>query len=417
MPLPPMPNLLEETERRLIAGKGDISGLDRRHLKALPYILWTSPRGWSENERLVKDYLARSDRDWRTAPRRLWGHYLLNMNPGSLATDRLATWLAARADRLTPTLRDFSRKWSLFKPERGIAKVASSLLTGPDLIVEIGGLRIDRDKLLRSAFLLSVFAALGRQLQEYRQSSPISGTLKDLLADLGDTPILNMQGPSGLRQGAQKSLVEGLVNWTDKLGKEARNPTLDLLHTLIGDPRLHSPRWNKIEAGVRGTVERWLTEITLGAFFEVFRIQNAVNPKMVAEREAFWRRYVELNKVSRAWLITGSNGLSIAKRLLDKSFGYFSDGAGADHLGLMLQIGNYVILEMNQNGSTLFWSAGDKEMPGFFQPTYSRKELLRMCPFFPTETDVGRFRLCHNSAWTLRYESAIRTWTGVSHSR
>ncbi len=417
VPLPPLPNLLEETERRLNAGKGDISGLDRRHRKAVPYILWTSPREWSQNERLVKDYLAWADRDWRTAPRQLWGHYLLNMNPGSLATDRLATWLDARADRLTPTLREFSRKWDLFKPERGIAKVAASLLTGSDFIAEIASLRIDRDKLLRSAFLLSVFAALGRQLNNYRLSSGIATTLKELLADLGDTPILNMQGPGSLRQAALKSLVEGLVNWTDKLGKEARNPTLDLLHTLIGDPRLHAPRWNTIEAGVRETVERWLTEITLGAFFEVFRIQNAVNPKMVAEREAFWRRYVEMDKVSRAWLITGTNGLSIAKRLLDKSFGCFSDGAGPDHLGLMLQIGNYVILEMNQNGSTLFWNAGDKEMPGFFQPRYNRTKLIHMCPLHLTETDVGRFRLYHNSGWTFKYESAIRTWTGVSHSR
>jgi len=124
-----------------------------------------------------------------------------------------------------------------------------------------------------------------------------------------------------------------------------------------------------------------------------------------------------LDKVSRAWLITGTNGLSIAKRLLDKSFGCFSDGADPDHLGLMLQIGNYVILEMNQNGSTLFWNAGDKEMPGFFQPRYNRRKLIHMCPLHLTETDVGRFRLYHNSGWTFKYESAIRTWTGVSHSR
>ena len=70
VPLPPLPNLLEEAERRLIAGKGDICGLDRRHRKALPYILWTSPREWSQNEQSVQDYLAWADRDWRTAPRR-----------------------------------------------------------------------------------------------------------------------------------------------------------------------------------------------------------------------------------------------------------------------------------------------------------------------------------------------------------
>ncbi|MGV0951411.1 MAG: EH signature domain-containing protein [Azonexus sp.] len=414
VPLPPLPNLLAETERYLIAGRGDISGLDQRHRKAVPYILWTSPRGWSENERLVRDYLAWADRDWRTAPRQLWGHYLLNLNPGSLATDRFAAWLDARADRLTPTLREFSKKWDLFRPERGIARIAGSLLTGPDLIAEIAGLKIDRDKLLRSTFLLSVFESFGRQLHNYHQSSGIAARLKGLLAELGDTPLHHMQGPSTLRQGALKSLVEGLVTWATRLGKEVRAPTLDLLHTLIGDPRLHSPHWSNIETGVQTTVEHWLTEFTLGAFFAVFRIQHAANPTMVEKSEAFWRSYLNMEKISRAWLITGGTGRGIAKRLLGTSFGQFSDAAGADCLGLMLQIGNYVILEMNQNDSTLFWRAGDQDMPEFFEPLYHRKDLIHRCPLHPTKADVGRFRLDHNTGWMLKCDSTIRRISGVS---
>lgn len=412
--LPPLPTVLEEAERRLIAGRGDISGLDRRHRKALPYLLWTSPRGWSENEQLVDDYLAWADRDWRTAPRQLWGHYLLNLNPQSLATDRFAAWLGARADRLSPTLRALSKKWDLFQPERGITRVADSLLTGPDLIAEIAGLKVDRDKLLRSAFLLNVFDALGRKLHNYGQPSGIAGALKDLLAELGDTPLDNIQGPSSLRQGALKSLVEGLVTWAERQGKEARGPTLELLHTLIGDPRLHSPRWNNIATGVQETVEHWLTELTLGAFFEVLRNQKSVNPAMVAEREAFWRSYWKMDMISRAWLIASVNDRGIAKRLFGQSFGQFSDDAGADRLGLMLQIGNYVILEMNQNDSTLFWGIGDREMPGLFQPMYNRQNLIHMCPLHPTATGVGRFRLNHNSGWMIKCDSTIRRILGKS---
>ena len=81
---------------------------------------------------------------------------------------------------------------------------------------------------------------------------------------------------------------------------------------------------------------------------------------------------MQKKKISRAWLITGLNGINTAERLLGKSFGQFSDGATADHLGLMLQIGGYIILEMNQNGSTLLWPAADPQMPGFFQPKYQR---------------------------------------------
>jgi hypothetical protein len=413
--LTPLPKVLKEAERRLIAGRGDISELDPRHLKALPYLLWTSPRGWSENERLVTDYLAWADRDWPTAPRQLWGHYLLNLNPGTFATDQFAAWLDARADRLRPTLRDFSRKWDLFRPERGIERVADSLLTGPDLIAEMTDLKIDRGKLLRSTFLLSVFEALGRQLHHYRQSSGIVGTLKVLLAELGDNPIHKMQGPASLREGALKSLVEGLVTWTERLDKEARAPTLDLLYTLIGDPRLHLPGWSHIEVGVQETVEQWLTDVALGAFFELFRIQHGVKPATVAERENFWRSYLKMKLISHAWLIIGSNHHTIAKGLLGKSsFGQFSDGASADHLGLMLQLGNYVILEMNQNDNTLFWGAGDRDMPGFFQPLYDRENLIRMCPLHPAATNVGRFRLSHHPGWMVKYDSTLRRIVGVS---
>ncbi|MBK1720483.1 EH signature domain-containing protein [Thiocystis violacea] len=409
--LPPPRNLLEEVEKLLIAGRGDIFGLDRKQCKAVPYILWTSPQGWSENARLVNDYLAWADQSWRTAPRRLWRHYLLNMQPESLATKCFARWIEARADKLTPSLREFSMHWELFQPERAVAKIAGSLLAGAHLIDEITGLRVNRETLLKSACLLSVCKALGQRLRDHPHSSNISVTLKQLLASLGDNPIHKMQGQGGLGEAAQKSLVEGLVIWAGRQNAEVIAQTLDLLHTLIGDPRLYPARWTNIDPNARQTVEWWLTERTLETFFEVFRLQNAVKPQMVASREAFWRGYMAKKRISRAWLITGLNGYGIAQRLLEKSFGKFLDGAGADHLGLMLQIESYVILEMNQNGSTLLWQIGDPQMPGFFQPEYRRKRLIDMCSQAP-----GRFRMTHNHDWQTKYETEILRRTGVSRS-
>lgn len=408
--LPPPRNLLDEVEKRLIASRGDIFGLDPKQCKAVPYILWISPQGWSENARLVNDYLAWADQHWRTAPRRLWRHYLLNMQPESLATQRFARWIEARADKLTPSLREFSMHWELFQPERAVAKIAGSLLAGAHLIDEITGLRVNRETLLKSACLLSVFKALGQRLRDYPHSSNISGTLKQLLASLGDNPIHKMQGQGNLGEAAQKSLVEGLVIWAGRQA-DAIDPTLDFLHIFIGDPRLYPARWTAIDSNVRQTVEWWLTEKTLEAFFQVFKIQNTVNPGMVAEREKFWRGYMK--KISRAWLITGANGLGIAERLLGKSFGQFSDGATADHLGLMLQIGGHIILEMNQNGSTLLWPSADPQMPGFFQPKYQRGPLINLCS---QALGAERFRMTHHRGWQSKYETEILRRTGVSRS-
>lgn len=417
--LRPSRDFLKESEDLLIVGQGDISGLSRRQRWAVPYFLWNSEREWWKNTVLIDDLLAWADREGNAAPGRLWGHYLLNMNPESVATQRLAHWLDARCDKLAPALRDFSKNCDLFKPEQAIAKFAGSLLAGPFLIDEIIDLRVDREKLLKSACLLSVFKTLGQRLRDYQHSSVVPQTLKHLLADLRENPIHKMQGHAGLGQAAQTSLVEGLVIWADRQGDAAVIPTLDFLHILIGDPRLYGARWTEIDTGVRQTVERWLTDITLETFFVVFRSQQTANPKMVAERELFWRGY--RRKISRAWLITGINGRAIAERLLGKSFGQFGSSAGADHLGLMMQMGSYVILEMNQNGRTLFWPMSDAAMPDFYQAEYKRGALIDLCRQATLASrDGGRFHMIHSNPpgqkmyWQSKYEDKISRVIGVS---
>lgn len=293
----------------------------------------------------------------------------------------------------------------LLKPERAIEKIAGSLLAGSYLIDELGELKVERTKLLKSACLLCVFKAIGHRLRDYPHASNIPETIQHLL-NPNENPIHQVRGHPGLGQAAQKALVEGLVLWANRQGSPKIEQTLELLHSLIGDPRLNPVFWKDIDSDVRQTVEWWLTERTLETFFEVFRLQNAVNPAMVAERETFWRGYMENKKISRAWLITSANGYDIARRLLDKSFGRFADGAGPDHLGLMLQISNYVILEMNQNGRTLFWRAGDNEMPSFFGAEYHRARLIKYCN--ASYKDVAdRFHMKHHQGWQNRYETVI----------
>lgn len=408
--------LLDEVERLLISQGGDLGPLTRRQRKAIPHLLWSSPKGWSEHEGLVGDYLAWADRDWRRAPRWLWKHYVLNMAPRSVATRRLGPWLAAKADRLPPALRDFSRNWALFEPLRGIGKVAESLLAGGGFIGDLAGLGIGEDDTRRSAFLLSVLEALGQQLRGYRQACEIAVTLKALLGPLGEQPTAKMRGAQDLRQGALKSLVEGLVLWADRLGEPWIGQALDLLHSLIGDPRLHAGRWQGIDPGVRGAVEGWLTKVTLDAFFRFMREVPTDRTDMVESRVAYWRSYER--SISRAWLLVGRHAEAKARKVLDQSFATFAAGANvqADHLGLLIQIGGMVILEMNKTGSTLFWPVADPEMPGFFERTYSRSRLMDACPSGPYP-GVQRFRMSHLPSWQHNYKNVIGQRTGIWPSR
>lgn len=336
------------------------------------------------------------------------------MDPDSYATGALAQWIDADAqrERLTDSLRGFSERWALFDPPEAIRRAAQAIIEGQDITAELKQLDLDRSDVLKSSFMLRVAEMVGQSLRTQPPvRAGIAGTLKRWLAPLGENPIQAMQGgPQALRNRALKALVEGLVAWAESKGGAAVDETLDLIHTLIGDPRLHPARWNIIEAKTRQTVEAWLSKVTLEAFFRVMTELQTNNPIQVAQRQAFWRRY--LRSVSRAWLVVAKDGVEIAQLLLERSFGRFSSGPNTqhDHAGLLLQIGNLVVLEMNKNGSTLFWMTGDPEMPGFFQKEYSRGKLLQLCEM----ASQGRLRLTHQGAWQTRYENEILRRTGIA---
>jgi hypothetical protein len=413
--LPPPTDLLLEAEQKLIASNGDIDDLTARQVRAIPWFLWTSERAWHANARLVVDLLKWAADNWRSAPLRLWSHYLLNLDPVSVASQRCAEWLDQRQDRLPEQLREFSGDWDLFRPGQAIDKLTRALLTDMDVIAQIQGLGIERDKVLKSALILRVLDRLGEVLAKHPVDSEVTKTLDRLLKPLGETPTFQIHGSQDLKQAALKSLVEGLVCWAQQQGEPRITETLDLLHWLIGDPRLHPARWSGIDGDVREIVERWLKDISLNAFFRFMLEMQTDRPDMVEAREAFWRGYQ--NAISRAWLIVGWQAKNRAKSLLDKSFATFAPGPNVqpDHLSLLLQIGNLVILEMNKTGSTVFWPVTDGLAPKFYQSDYSRSKMLNSCPttLLPT---VERFRMIHDIGWQKKYAAEIKARTGVARA-
>lgn len=130
---------------------------------------------------------------------------------------------------------------------------------------------------------------------------------------------------------------------------------------------------------------------------------------MVEARVAFWSRYRPY--ISHAWLVVVPNTqFEIrAKALFGDSFGRFQFGdVDNDHLGLVMQIGSLNILEMNKDGSTCFWPAGDLQITrnSNFYSDYSRGHLRAICPE-TNAADATRFRRRHNGGWQDRYQTAI----------
>lgn len=422
-PLRPPNDLLREAEQRLIASNGDIHALtEKRQKRAIPWFLWTSERAWHRNRRLVDDLLTWAADNWRSAPLRLWSHYLLHLDPDCYATQKCAQWLERRQDRLPERLREFSRDWALFQPKPAIDKLARALLTDMDAIAQIQGLGIARHTVLKSTLLVRVLIRLGEVLAKHTDDCQATKTLDCLLEPLGETPIYKMEAAQDLKQKALKSLVEGLVWWAQGRGEPRIAQTLDLLHWLIGDPRLHFALWIGIDEDVRKIVEGWLTRITLDAFFRFMMSTNKDlsngNSDMVKEREAFWRGYQ--NAISHAWLIVGNKFIADANKALNDSFATFSQsGADPDHLGLLLGIGSYIVLEMNKDGYTLFWPAGDPSMPKLYLKRCNRASLLHACTY---EVKIGdnlavvpeRFRSGHRGPWQDKYHRIMQERLGVT---
>ncbi len=400
--LQPPRDYLDEAERYLVR-ECNLSRLTRRHRKALPWILWNTQYRWSERPALVEAYLAWADTEWRTAPKHLWRHHLFNLDPDSFATQKLALWLQERSARLPERVQLFSAQRQLFTPNVAIAKAAQSVMEGTALLAALEALNLERHEVLRSGFMLRVLLSVGQQLRAgLRPQTDVAMTLHNLLEPLGKRPTYEMQ-VQALRKPAETALVEGIVHWTEQGGH--KDSSREFVLFLIGDPRLYPSRWEGINPKVKQTVERWLTEITLDATFKVMLEFQTDRPDMVRAREQFWRGYQ--HAISRAWLVVASRGVPTAKRLLGQSVGRFSKGPmlQPDHCGLLLQLGDLVVFEMNKNGGTLFWNINDSGVPKFYETEngYSRDRMR-----------FGSTALTHiRGAWQQTYAAEISRRTGI----
>ncbi len=89
-----------------------------------------------------------------------------------------------------------------------------------------------------------------------------------------------------------------------------------------------------------------------------------------------------------------------------------------------MQIRNLNILEMNKNGTTLWWPASDPDPErSFYNGDYSRSNMMDRCRRLITSTtwnDQGvnfpRFKTRHDHGWQDWYEEMIEARTKVPRS-
>ena len=407
--LEPAKDMIAWVEKALGADGTGVRRFARRELMFVPYVIWGSDPKWRENLAFVDDYLAVVAERWPNGVRRLWRHYILNFDSSSPATVRLARWLSERRERLPAPLREYSDKYRILDVERVAATLATATLRDNLVLQHTEDVGLSIEALRGATLAVETVAAIGAQLLDKSTAANVPGKLTAFMNGSPKDFILGSRSGEELRSLALRSVVDGLVGWQERLEHRdgAAEKTLDFLLALNGDPRFSRDRWHgKVAQASIDAMERWLSKDTIEAFFRVIDTLKTDDQRMWRERRAFWLSY--LPYVDKAWLVVGQMAIPLAEQQ-GRRFGRFSKGGGAqaDHCGLILQIRGMCVMEMNKNGSAIFWTLGYAGLPGLYEESYRPRD------YRAAEDDRNVFRLLHLGAWQQKFRNRIVQMTGI----
>ncbi len=403
-------SLLAEAAKKLAASGGDLEGLTQRERKAAVELLWNEMEGWRAGERDVRRWLAWADDGWggRVGVTRVAMSYLRNFDPDHVATGEIGRWLAPRAGiSYGPFGHAFARR-RLFAPDAAL-EVARELLAGDASFVdEVEGDVRSRSVLRGSGFAVAVAEQYGRRCGN-ASTKDVGRTLRRLLDLVGERGLDASRGSGVLRSRARVSLVSGLVMWGRRSAGNV-DPALELVLSLLDDPRATPAAWRGIPDEVRHEVEGWLTARTLENLFRVIEQLKTDRQDMAQERAEFWRGYLPF--IRRAFLLCAPRAEPFAERLKEP-FGRL-ESQQKDHCGILLELAGpagdrLTIFEVNKNGRVIFWRQGSQATPSFydFAHSYDRDDMLRR----------GDSNTTHQGGWQAKVSDFIEAETGVRRAR
>lgn len=410
----PRPDVFIVVKAALQAGTRGVEELPPRLLSYVPFAMLYGAHTGRGDADTVRAFLSRLHEAGRSAPRRLWPHYLLSLERDDAATNEIALWLKAYRDGLPTRLADFTEKYDALDPASTPGKMAREVLVGDGIETDFQAVGVGAERLHTAALLAEILGAIGSQLRSGVRPADAVRPVKAILPEQRKLAIDQTQAREPAKRRALGAFIEGLIAWQRRSDPEDAKPgaVLDLILELNEDPRFDAVRWNGIvPKPTTDIVEAWLTKHTIEAFFRVVNQLRIERTDMWAERRKFWMSY--LPYVRRAWLIVGDQGVPFAKRERIR-FGRFSGGANEGHCGLILDFGDLRVLEMNMNGRAILWRPDDvahgefpqvyDETPfdrrNFREPTVSRRE----------HWENGCIGLVHNppDGWQWKFADQIQ---------
>jgi hypothetical protein len=334
--------------------------MPRRLLRCVPFVVLYNERIWRGDGAIIEAYLKRLESGGISSSllRSLWSHYALTFEHGDSATNAFARFLQRHIDGLPDRLAAVTQKYDLLAPSRGPLNIARAVLEGNRPSDELNTIGLTRERLRSSSLIVAILGCIGGLLKTVpADRNPVP----HVCALLGEnTRDVILQAPAHIeyRKRATQSFIEGLVAWQEKANAlgVAPEPVLSVALEVNRDPRFMPERWRGlVTAEATAAVEAWLSRQTIAAFFRVVNSLQVDRRDMWNERQKNWLTYLPF--IKKAWLIVGAAAVPLARRE-GVRFGSFGAGAARDHCGLLMQIDDLMLLEMNKMGRAIFWKTG-----------------------------------------------------------
>jgi hypothetical protein len=284
-------------------------------------------------------------------------------------------------------------------------EVARELLIGDVSFLE----EVERDMrskmvLRGSGFVIALSEQYGRRCGN-ASTADTQRVLRKLLDLIGERGLDGNRGSAAARSRARVSLVSGIVLWARRSESNVA-PALELVLSLVDDPRSSPASWQGISDEVRHEVESWLTARTLENLFRVIEQLKTDRQDMAQERAEFWRGYLPF--IRRAFLLCAPRAKPYADRLKEP-YGHL-ESAQKDHCGILLELAGpsgdrLTIFEVNKNGRAVFWRQGSETTPALFDfaRPYDRDRML-----YGNDHDAT-----HHVGWQSKFSDYIESETGV----
>jgi hypothetical protein len=371
----PPPDDLDRICQRIHKELATGNTLSRKDLRYAPWCIFATKTPLADHQERLALLLARI----ATAGRRriyqaLAQAYLYAFDPSRPGVSAIGDFLAEHVEDLRPPWIAAQRDLALFAPAIGPEKVASLALaaarTPDDILADAGiGNAASHVGFREHAYRMG-FATLenGGNRDPMRR--------KELIEQWAFMEGNKVRFDNLRAEAVNAAVLPWEATIPEKVTKDA---FLELVLSLLGDPRTKPARWNGCEKA-ETIVRRWLTEQSLRQFCDV--VDRVAKPEHWTYRRAFWEALHRKGYIDDAWVVFESSGAFAARRQFGKdiSFGQFAGGTGiqSGHAVLLLEVGTLTVAEWSHDSPCSIWDEGqDEQGPRLYRHAYHSDELKK----------------------------------------